>query len=107
MKGESWHGTMAYTGYTASQKEDHARERSNCELQPHHISYYDHIYSGESKQYSPAVMSYFEASCMRIKKYFPRVEQIYVQSNNVKCYKTPELVLDIIETVLRNWLELL
>ena len=98
---------MAYTGYTASQKEDHARERSNCELQPHHISYYEHISSRDSKQYPPSVMSYFEASCMRIKKDLPCVQQIYVQYNNEKCYKTPELVFDMFEIARRNGLHIL
>ena len=68
---------------------------------------YDHISSGDSKQDSAAVMSYFEASCMRLKKDFPHIKQIYVQSDNAKCYKTPELVFAMFEIAQQNGLELL
>ena len=89
------------------QKEVHALERSNCELQPYHISYYDHIYSENSKQESPAIMSYLKASCMKIKKEFPHVNQIYVQSDNETCYKTPKLVFYMFEIVRRNGLHII
>lgn len=83
---------MAYTRYTSAQKEAHARSGSNCDLQLHHVSCYDHISSGYSKQDSPAIMSDVEALCMRLKKDFPYIKQFYVQSDNAKCCKTPKLV---------------
>ena len=52
-------------------------------------------------------MSYFEASCMRLKKDFPHIKQIYVQSDNAKCYTTPELVFAMFEIAQQNGLELL
>jgi len=97
-KGDSWHGAMAYTRYITPSTED---------VQPHHISYYDHISSGDTTQDYQAVLSYFEAVCMRIKSDFPHVRQIYVQSDNARCYKTPELVYGVFEIAKQNGLELL
>ena len=44
---------------------------------------------------------------MRIKKDLPCVQQIYVQYNNEKCYKTPELVFDMFEIARQKELELI
>jgi hypothetical protein len=86
-KGSSWHGTMIYSRYTDRQKSD-----SRKELEPHHITYYDHISSSNSKQDWKAVLSYFEATLMRMKQDLPHVNTIYIQSDNARCYKTPGLL---------------
>lgn len=87
-KGSSWHGTMVYSRPTEQQKIDSPKE-----LEPHQITYYDHISSGDSKQDWKAVLTYFEATIMRMKQDLPHVNTIYVQSDNARCYKTPGLLL--------------
>ena len=44
---------------------------------------------------------------MRLKKNFPYVKKIYVQSDNAKCYKISELVFAMFEIAQQNRLELL
>ena len=90
-KGSSWHGSMVYSRYTAEQITKHG-ETSQHPLQPHHIVYYDHISSGDSMQDNGAVASYFEATCIRLRKDFPHINEIYVQTDNARCYKAPELI---------------
>jgi hypothetical protein len=90
-KGSSWHGAMIYSRYTSDQIQAHATE-SDAPLQPHHIFYYDQISSDDSTQDNGAVMSYFEAICIKIREHFPHISAIHVQTDNARCYKAPELI---------------
>ena len=54
--------------------------------------YLDHISTGDSKQDYIAVMSYFDAACKDIKARFPHIVNLYVQSDNARCYKKGNLV---------------
>ena len=37
-------------------------------------------------------MSYFEAICIKIREHFPHIDAVYVQTDNARCYKAPELI---------------
>jgi len=89
-KGLSWHGSMVYSRYTSSE-----REASEESLLDYHITYYDHISSGDSKQDYVAVMSYFEAVCRRITTELPHVRSLYVQSDNARCYEKGNLIVGL------------
>ena len=91
-KGSSWHGVMVYTRYTEEEKLEHYLCTEKV-LEPHHISYFDQISSGDSTQDWAAVLTYFEASCLSIIKQFPHVCEMIVQTDNARAYKTPELIL--------------
>ena len=71
------------------------RESSEETLLDYHITYYDHISSGDSKQDYVAVMSYFEAVCRRITTELPHVRSLYVQSDNARCYKKGNLIVGL------------
>jgi hypothetical protein len=43
-------------------------------------------------QENGAVASYFEATCIRLKKDFPHINVIHLQTDNARCYKAPELI---------------
>ena len=86
-KGLSWHGSMVYSRYTLSE-----REAAEETLLDYHITHYNHISSGDSKQDYVAVMSYFEAVCQRITTELPHVRSFYVQVDNAPCYKKGNLV---------------
>ena len=86
-KGCSWNGSMIYTIFQYTDDEDDTLEM--------YISYIDHISSGDSKQDHIAVLCYFEATCMKINHDFPLIHQLYVQTDNEKCYKKSELILGL------------
>jgi hypothetical protein len=67
-KGLSWHKSMLYSRYTSAE-----REEAEESLLEYHITYFDHILSGESKQDSVAVISYFDAVFRRIVNDFPLI----------------------------------
>lgn len=75
-----------------------------CDSQPRNISNNDNISYVDNKHDSSADMSYFVASCVTLKKYFPRIMQIYVQSDNSKYYKTLALVFAMFEKAQQNGL---
>ena len=86
-KGLSWHGCMIYSRYTEQEKQEQEG------LLPFKINYIDHISSGDTKQDWKAVLSYFEACLLQIKKELPHVDELYLDTDNAKCYKNPELIL--------------
>jgi hypothetical protein len=90
-KGLSWHGVMVYSRYTSDQIQAHAKV-SDTPLQLHHLFYYDQISFDDSTQDNGAVMSYFEALCIKIREHFPHIKDIFVQTDNARCYKAPELI---------------
>ncbi len=90
-KGSSWHGAMVYSRYTSDQIQAHSKV-SDAPLQPHHIFYYDQISSDDSTQDNGAAMSYFEAICIKLREYFPHINAVFVQTDNARSYKAPELI---------------
>ena len=90
-KGLSWHGAMVYSRYTSDQIQAHAKV-SDTPLQLHHLFYYDQISFDDSTQDNGAVMSYFEALCIKIREHFPHINAVFVQTDNARCYKALELI---------------
>ncbi len=93
-KGMTWHGAMVYSRYTEEAKEVAAQ--AGKQLEPFNITYYDHISTGDSKQDWFAVLSYFEAVIIRMKKDLPHVKRVYVQCDNANCYRTVPLLLGMV-----------
>lgn len=94
-KGMSWHGAMMYSRYTAQQKNKFMLENPNKTLQPHHITYFDHISAGDCKQDYGAVLTYFEALVMKITETYPHIKRLFVQSDNARCYQKGELIVGL------------
>ena len=71
----------------------HQEQESNSNLQPYHISYYDHVSSGDTKQYFGAVLTHFETLFLGLKRILPHARNLYIQYDHSWCYKTASLVL--------------
>jgi hypothetical protein len=97
---------MAYVPYTVAEIAEHA-SKSKSKLQQHKIMYYDDIAAGDTIQYCGAVLSHFEAICRRIRKDLPHVTEISAQTDNARCYKSPQLLFGLYTVALLNGLRLL
>lgn len=75
----SWHGAMI-TFYT---------DGVRTTLQ--NMYYMDHVVKNESKQDITSVISILEAVIIGLKKLFPRLTTIYLQSDNASCYQNTML----------------
>ncbi len=105
-KGLSWHGALLYTRYTHEEQTSAAirqemapsGSRDKHDLLDYHITYFDHISSGDSKQDHVAVWAYFDAVLRKMRECLPHVKAIYVQSDNARCYKKGTLLLGMYKT---------
>ena len=78
-KRNYWHSTIVYSRYR------HQEQESNRNFKPYHISYYDHVYSRDTKQDFGAVLTHFEALLLGLKRNFPLLRKLYIQSGNAIC----------------------
>lgn len=104
-KGLSWHGGMIYRRYTEDEKVS-IRTTTKKEPQQFHIQYYDHISAGDTTQDFTAVLAYFEASCIRLAKDHAHIKKVSAQTDNARCYKSPELLLTMYKIAKYHGLEL-
>lgn len=58
-----------------------------------HKAYLDHICDGDNKQDRDSVISMVEAMLIRLKKDFPFLKRIALQSDNATCYQNTLLPL--------------
>lgn len=77
---------MIYSRHVNEKKEE------QDDLLPYKINYINHVSSGDAKQDLQAALSCFEACLMQLKNEQPYVNEIYLGSDNAKCYKSPELM---------------
>ena len=84
-RGISWHGAMI-TFYTVV-----AVDGVRTAVQNRY--YMDHVVENESKQDITSVISILEAVIIGLKKMFPRLTTIYLQSDNASCYQNTMLLL--------------
>jgi hypothetical protein len=101
----SWHGGMIYHRYTEDEKVS-IRTTTKKEPQQFHIQYYDHISAGDTTQNSTAVLAYFEAACIRLAKDHAHIKKVSAQTDNARCYKSPELLLTMYKIAKYHGLEL-
>jgi hypothetical protein len=86
-RGISWHGSMI-TYYTVNEI-DGVRV-----VEPNNI-YMDHIVENENKQDVLSVVSILEAVIIGIKKWFPHLTTVVLQSDNASCYQSAALLIMI------------
>lgn len=84
-KGISWHGAMI-TFYTVVAVDGVRTAVQNR-------NYMDRVVENESKQDITSVISILEAVIIGLKKLFPRLTTIYLQSDNASCYQNTMLLL--------------
>ncbi|EFX81178.1 hypothetical protein DAPPUDRAFT_102749 [Daphnia pulex] len=84
-RGISWHGAMI-TFYTVV-----AVDGVHTAVQNRY--YMDHVVENESKQDITSVISILEAVIIGLKKLFPRLTTIYLQSDNASCYQNTMLLV--------------
>ena len=87
-----WHGGVTCSRCTEAEKV----ENDGDDLLPFKTNYVDHVSSGDSKQDWKAVLAYFEATILHIKRTLPHINEMCLKSDNAKCYKASELILLIV-----------
>ncbi|KAI9560512.1 hypothetical protein GHT06_011445 [Daphnia sinensis] len=84
-RGISWHGSMI-TFYTCVCVDGVQTTVPNK-------FYMDHVVENESKQDVTSVISILEAMIIAIKKLFPHITTIFLQSDNASCYQNTVLLM--------------
>ena len=92
-KGMSWHGAMLYMKQSCDESDGEGVH--GMELEDLLTTYYDHISDGDSKQDWQAVLSICEAIIRRIEVDYPHIDEVYLQSDNARCYQNAMLLFGL------------
>lgn len=84
-RGISWHGAMLQYFVFDEELKQGRKE----------ITYFDDVSFGDNLQDSAAVISLIECILIRVRKMFPKIKRITLQSDNASCYQSADVLLMI------------